>query len=299
METQNSDKKKLRALNLKLLALVLIIFTIPTRVECQQPADSGSIFKGGSYEKTFSTVRIGVVQSVMTVPHGEFHVVIQHRFGDISGGGYQFFGLDGALTRIGFDYGISNWLSAGIGRSIYEKEYDLELKAVILKQNEINIPFSLSYYIAVIDNTLNYYFPQGHSSFGSRLTFDNQLIVARNQGIFSLQVSPIWLHSDYEVRTGGSLNIFAISLDARVRLSEKLGLIGEYMPILTKEDFTKTNPLTVGLDINTGGHQFQLVFSNSQGTNEQQIATNTVGSWTKGHIYFGFNLTRIFHSKLN
>jgi Membrane bound beta barrel domain (DUF5777) len=299
METQTSDKKKKRTLSLNLLTFFLIIFLIPNKVECQQSADSGSTFKGGSYEKTFSTLRIGVVQSVMTAPQGEFHVVIQHRFGDISGGGYQFFGLDGALTRVGFDYGISNWLSAGIGRSIYEKEYDLELKAVILKQNEINIPLSLSYYLAVIDNTLNYYFPQGHSSFGSRLTFDNQLIVARNQGIFSLQVSPIWLHSDYEERTGGSLNIFAIAIDGRVRLSEKLGLIGEYIPILTKENFTNINPLTVGLDINTGGHQFQLVFGNSQGTNEQQIATNTVGSWTKGNIYFGFNLTRIFHSKMN
>ena len=299
MDTQNSDKNKIRTLSFKLLAFLLIIFTISIKTECQQPSDSGSTFKGGSYEKTFSTVRIGVVQSVMTTPQGEFHVVIQHRFGDISGGGYQFFGLDGALTRFGFDYGIVNWLSAGIGRSIYEKEYDLELKAVILKQNESNIPVSLSCYIAVIDNTLNYYFPQGHSSFGSRLAFDNQLIVARNQGIFSLQVSPLWLHSDYEVRTSGSLNIYAISLDARIRLSEKLGLIGEYMPLLTKESFTQTNPLTVGLEINTGGHQFQLVFSNSQGTNEQQIATNTVGSWTKGHIYFGFNLTRIFHSKMN
>jgi hypothetical protein len=299
METLNSNRKKIRSLNLKALIFISVTFTILSKVECQQPGDSGSIFKGGSYAKTFSTVRIGVAQSVLTTPEGEFHVVIQHRFGDISGGGYEFFGLDGALTRFGFDYGITSWLSAGIGRSIYEKEYDLELKAVILKQNESNTPISLSYYIAVLDNTLKFYFPQDHSSFGSRLTFANQLIVARNQGIFSLQVSPLWLHSDYEVRTGGSLNIFAIVLDGRIRLSEKLGLIGEYMPLLTREDFTKTNPFTVGLDINTGGHQFQLVFSNSQGTNEQQIATNTVGSWSKGHIYFGFNLTRVFHSKMN
>jgi len=75
------------------------------------------------------------------------------------------------------------------------------------------------------------------------------------------------------------------------------GLIAEYIPVLTNEDFTKTNPFTVGLDINTGGHQFQLIFSNSQGTNEKEITTNTVGSWSKGHIYFGFNITRVFNPK--
>jgi hypothetical protein len=178
------------------------------------------------------------------------------------------------------------------------KTYDFELKASILKQNE-DIPMSISYYIAAQDNTDKTYFPQGHNSFGSRLSFVNQLIVARNQGIFTLQVSPVWLHSDFEARTGTKLDIFAIDLDGRIRLGEKFGLIGEYIPILTREPFTISNPLTIGLEINTGGHQFQLIFGNSQGTNETAILTDPTGSWSKGHIYFGFNLTRIFHPKMN
>jgi hypothetical protein len=299
MKIQNYCKEKIRCFFVRLLLVIIIIFSFLYNAECQKPDTTGSIFKGGSYEKTFSTSRIGVAQSVKTTPEGEFHVVIQHRFGEIRGGLYEFFGLDAALTRFGFDYGISDWLSVGIGRSLFEVTYDLELKAVILKQNENSIPLSLSYYVAVMDNTTKNYFPAGHNSFGSRLSFANQLIAARNQGIFSLQVSPLWLHSDYEVRTGGNLNIFAIDLDGRVRLTEKLGLIAEYIPLLTNEDFTKTNPFTVGLDINTGGHQFQLIFSNSQGTNEKSIMTNTVGSWSKGHVYFGFNLTRVFHAKMN
>ena len=299
MKTQNCYQKVLSFFCVKSLLFLFIISSAGNKAECQKPEVKSSVFKGGLYENSFSTSRVGVAQSVMTTPGGEFHVVIQHRFGDIQSGAYEFFGLDAAYTRFGFDYGISDWLSAGIGRSLYEKTYDLELKAVILKQNESNIPLSLSYYIAVLDNTLRNYFPAGHSSFGSRLSFDNQLIVARNQGFLSLQASPMWLHTDFEVRTGGAMDIFAIDLDTRIRLGEKIALIGEYIPILTNESFIKTNPLTMGLDLMIGGHQFQLIFSNSQGTNETAILANTVGSWSHGHIYFGFNLTRVFHPKTN
>jgi hypothetical protein len=281
------------------LLVLFIILTTGFKAGCQKPAGSDSIFKGGSYINSFSTSRVGVAQSVLTTPKGEFHVVIQHRFGDLNGGFYEFFGLDAALTRFGFDYGITDWLSAGIGRSILYKTYDLELKASILKQNEQNIPVSLSYYIAMLDNTLRQYFPAGHSSFASRLSFANQLIIARNQGILTCQVSPLWLHTDFEVRTGSNLDVFALDLDGRIRLGERFALIGEYIPILTNNTLSESNPLTIGLEINTGGHQFQLIFSNSQGTNENAILTSTEGSWSKGHVYFGFNLTRIFNKKMD
>jgi hypothetical protein len=299
MEPETNYKNKFRY-RLKKLSLVLfIIFTFLNNAECQIANTTESSFKGGSYEKTFSTSRIGVAQSVMTTPESEFHIVVLHRFNEISGSANDFFGLDYASTRIGFDYGISSWLSAGIGRSMSVKTYDLALKAVVLKQNESNIPVSLSWYLSVLENTSQNSDWAGHNSFSSRMSLVNQLNIARNQGILSFQVSPLWLHSLYDVRTGGRLDVFAIDLDSRIRLSEKLGLIAEYIPILTNESFTKTNPFTLGLDISTGGHQFQLIFSNTQGTNEKEILTSTTGSWSKGHIYFGFNLTRVFHSKMN
>ncbi len=280
------------------LVILLPAFVIIQKVEGQETGTKGFAFKEGSYENTFSTVRIGTGQSVMIVPKGEFHVVIQHRFGEITGGVNDLFGMDGALTRIGFDYGISDWLSAGIGRSLFEKTYDLELKASILKQNSKGTPVSLTYYVSLLDNTLNNYFPVGHNSNGSHLSFVNQLIAARNQGRCSLQVSPMWLHSNYEVRTGSPMDIFAVDIDGRVRIFERIGLIAEYIPVLTNQPFIQTNPFTLGVDINTGGHQFQLIFSNSQGTNEKSILTDTGGNWSKGHIYFGFNLTRVFNSKM-
>ena len=299
METQNYFMKMTRSFCVRSLLVFFLVSSAGYKAECQKPSVFDSIFKGGSYMKSFSTSRVGVAQSVLTTPKGEFHVVIQHRFGELSGGLYDYFGLDVAYARFGLDYGILDWLSAGVGRSMFYKTYDIEVKAAILKQNNDNMPVSLSYYNAIMVNTLKNFYPSGHNSLGSRLSFVNQLIVARNQGIFTCQVSPIWLHSDFEVRTGTSLDILAIDLDGRIRLGEKLGLIGEYIPVLTREYFPQSNPLTIGLEINTGGHQFQLIFSNSQGTNETAILTNTSEGWLKGHIYFGFNLTRVFNPKMN
>jgi hypothetical protein len=283
----------------KLVALLFFILLSTVAAYSQRQDSTRSIFKGGSYDETFSTSRIGLAQSVMTTPKGEFHVVIQHRFAEIETGAYNFFGMDGAIPRVGFDYGITNWLSAGIGRSLFEKTFDLELKAVILKQNGSNVPVSLSYFVSVMDNTSKDYFPAGNNSFGSRLSFANQFFISRKQGIFSAQVAPVWMHNDYEIRTGGKLDVFGLDIAGRIGITEKIGFIAEYINVLTRTDFTGTNPLTLGIDINTGGHQFQLIFSNSQGLNEKSYLTDTFGSWSKGHIYFGFNLTRVFNRKLD
>lgn len=296
MGTHNYRNETLWYNPAKLMFVICFIFMLSHKAECQESEKSGSIFEAGSYDETFSTSRIGLAQSVMATPKNEFHLVVQHRLGEISGDENNFFGLDNASARLGFEYGILNWLSASIGRSMSVQTYDLGFNAVLLKQNAGNIPVSLSWYVSFLENTSQTPDWTGHDSFGSRLSFVNQLSIARNQGILSFQVSPVWVHSNYEFRIDGLLDLFAIDLDARIRLSERFGLIAEYIPVMTNEDITLTNPFTVGLDINTGGHQFQLIFSNSQGTNEKEIMANTAGSWSKGHIYFGFNLTRVFNS---
>lgn len=298
MRTHNYRKETLWYKPARSLFVIFFFFIFAHKAECQEPEKSASVFKGGSYGETFSTSRIGLAQSVMATPKDEFHLVVQHRFGEISGDVNNFFGLDNASTRLGFEYGILNWLSTSIGRSMTPAQtYDLGLKAVMLKQNAGNIPVSLSWYVSFLENTYQNDRWAGHDSFGQRLSFVNQLFIARNQGILSLQVSPLWVHSVYDTTgIGGPMNLFAIDLDARVRLSETFGLITEYIPVTTNEVFTITNPFTIGLDINTGGHQFQVIFSNSQGTNEKEILANTAGRWSKGHIYFGFNLTRVFNS---
>jgi hypothetical protein len=297
MQTLNNLKEILRYCYRITFFSFAFVSAFLSRAECQKPNMPESAFKGGSYEQTFSTGRLGLAQSVINVPKGEFHLVIQHRFFELSSNVNEFFGLDYAATRLGFDYGIFNWLSATIGRSSSVANYEFALKAVMLKQNENDMPLSLSWYGSALENTYQYTDSLGHDSFGGRLSYANQLNIARNQGIFSIQVSPLWLHENFNRETAGPVDIFAIDLGSRVRLTEMLGIIAEYIPIISQEEFTNTNPFTIGLDINTGHHQFQLIFSNSQGTDEKSFLTSTNGSWTKGHIYFGFNLTRVFNSK--
>jgi hypothetical protein len=299
METQNYFNEILQFRFGKSFLAIPFIFLLLSKAEGQNTEMPVFTFKGGSYEQTFSTVRIGLAQSVLVAPKGEFHLVVLHRFYEISSNVNEFFGMDHAYTRLGFDYGIFNWLSATIGRSMTAGNYEFALKAVMLKQNGNDMPVSLSWYGSALENTYPISDTLGHDSFGGRLSFVNQLNIARNQGIFSFQVSPLWLHVNYNRTTQGPLDIFAVDLGSRVRLTEMLGIIAEYIPILTNEEFTKMNPFTIGLDINTGHHQFQLIFSNSQGTDENSVLTQTEGSWSKGHIYFGFNLTRVFNSKMN
>lgn len=299
MKNRINPKERFSHQILKLTFFLFLILLFGVKAECQKKDTTRSVFRGGSYEETFSTSKIGLAQSVLTTPAGELNLVIQHRFAEIETGAYNFFGMDGAIPRIGFEYGINNWLSAGIGRSLFEKTFDLSLKAVILKQKNNAAPVSVSYYISAMDNTSRNYFPAGHNSFGNRLSFANQLFISRNQGIFSVQVSPIWLHNDYEIRTDGPLNVYAIDYAGRIEVFEHIGLIAEYINVLTRNDFTQTDPFTIGIDIKTEGHRFQLIFSNSQGLNEKSYLTNTIGSWSKGHIYFGFNLTRVFKLKEN
>jgi hypothetical protein len=275
--------------------LVILVFLLPGKAVGQDTKMPESTFKGGSYEQTFSTARIGLTQSVMIAPKGEFHLVINHRFSDVSSGIDRFFGLDYAQTRIGLDYGITKWLSGTFGMNLSAHLYELALKAAILKQKENEIPVSLSWYTSALEAT----YPGGpidtigQYTFGGKLSFVNQLNIARNQGILSFQVSPLWLHvNDYKLTPGGPLDIFAVALSGRVRLTEMLGIIGEYVPVATNESFIPANPFTIGLDINTGKHQFQLIFSNNQGTNEYSMLTYP----DSGHLYFGFNLTRVFNA---
>ena len=296
METQNSPKEILRY-SVKLFLFISFVFVMIIKAECQDTSMPKQAFNGGVYTKTFSTVRIGLAQSVMTVPKGEYHLIVLHRFNEISSDVNEFFGLDYASTRIGLDYGILDWLSASFGRSMSVQTYDLAVKALFIKQNEGKFPLSISWYISALENTSQGAQWDGHDTFSDRMSIINQLNISRNQGILSLQVSPLWVHSAYDQRTDGNLDVFAVDIAGRIRCTEMLGIIAEYIPVISNESFPTTNPFTIGLDINTGGHQFQLIFSNSQGTNEKEILTNTAGSWFD-RVYFGFNLTRVFNPKM-
>lgn len=256
---------------------------------------------------TFETTRIGNGHSVENLQQGILDFRISHRFGYLNQGIKDFFGLDNATTRIGVDYGITDWLMAGLGRSSYLKEYDGFVKLRLLQQKEHNgFPLAISYAGAAsvqtyerpgdIPATMDYFF-------SNRLAFVNQILVARKfNERFSLQLMPTHVHYNMVTYTKDKNDVLALGIGGKIRLSPSISFTAEYFyqvpdfrlhdPV-NADSYTK-NALTLGFDIETGGHVFQLLFSNATGISERNVIGQTTGDWGKGDVHFGFNISRVF-----
>jgi hypothetical protein len=248
---------------------------------------------------TFKSTRVVNGQSIENVGAGIMDFRISHRFGAISQGSYNLFGLDQATMRIGLDYGITNRLMIGLGRSTYEKQYDGFLKYKIIQQQngERYIPFGISYVASSIYKTLKdpstTYVP--YSS--DRFSFAHQLLIASKINDFvSVQLSPTLVHYNLVENNKIPNDFKSIGISSRIRLSKRVNVTSEYFYRIDKLD-GYYNPLSLGIDIETGGHVFQLHVSNSNGMTERTFINETTGSWAKGDLCFGFNLTRAFTIK--
>jgi len=237
-------------------------------------------------------------QSVEVPGSSDLHFVVSHRFGAVNQGIYDFFGIDQATTRFGFEYGIKNLASLSIGRNGFEKTYDGGIKLKIFRQQSgiRNIPVSVSLFSGFYVNTLKWEIPDRDNLFSSRLSYASQILVARrfNQNL-SLQLSPTFVHKNLVPLPEDQNNIFALGLGGRYKLSRKISLNGEYFYLLPGETADNSiNSLSFGFDIETGGHVFQIQFTNSQAMFARGFVTETTGEWLDGDIYFGFNLYRVF-----
>lgn len=244
----------------------------------------------------FKSTRVINAHSMEILGKGVLDVRILHRFGLISSGGGQFFGLDQASMRIGLDFGLSRNVMIGVGRSTFRKELDVFVKARIIRQSEGSHASPLSVLLA-FGGTLRTekYFFLPKPGFAERSGAYLQLIAGRKfTGKWSLQLSPIVLYSGTPFNSRGDQWLLAPGIGTRYKLNKRVALTLDYHVPLAKMDSIYTKPLSVGFDIETGGHVFQLHFSNSAGMNERAFLTETTGAFFKGDIRFGFNLSRIF-----
>lgn len=252
-------------------------------------------------EGTFKATRVVLNQSVENVPHGELVFLISHHFGNISGGFDGFFGLDQASIRLGFEYGLVNRLSLGIGRNSYEQTYDGFVKIKVLRQHTgiTNMPLSLSWFSNIALNSEPWSDPDRDNRFGSRICYVNQVIVARKfSERFSLQLMPSHVHRNLVETTRDQNVLFALGMGGRFKIANRISINGEYhylLPGETADIFN--NSLSIGFDIETGGHVFQLHFSNSQALTEKAFIAETEGDWGTGDFYFGFHISRVFNLK--
>ncbi len=250
----------------------------------------------------FKSTRVINGHSIEMLREGVLDFRILHRFGPLSLGGYQLFGLDQASMRIGFDYGISDNLSVGFGRSTSKKELDAFAKYRIKAQTsgEKAFPVSLVWVSGITRNGLKEPFTGITSpTAAQRLGFYHELLIGRKfSEAFSLQMAPIFVHRNVVEDALTPNDLYALSVGGRLKLNKRMAFTWDYAYAFNREPNDPTlNPLSIGLDIETGGHVFQLHFSNATGMNERAYLTDNNGNWGNGDIRFGFNLSRVFQVK--
>lgn len=245
---------------------------------------------------TFKAIHLINAQTIESPARQDLNFIIMHRFGKLNDGAYNFFGLDNASIRIGLDYGITDRLGVGIGRSSFEKTFDGYLKYLLIQQTEgaRKTPVSISVLGAVNHFTLR---SDTFVSAKNKTSFVTQLLIARKfTPSLSLQVSPTWVHYNRYPLLRDAKDLFAAMIGGRLRFTKRMSITAEYNYLFPDqlEPLDMKNSLSMGLEIETGGHVFQLVFTNSEGMIESQYIGKTAGTWGNGDIFFGFNITRNF-----
>jgi len=287
--------------------LLLSCFSMPAIHSFSQEPDLLKLL--GDDEKTekvrikyaFKSPRVINGHSMEFLNPGTMDFRILHRFGQLDQGYKNFFGLDQASMRMGFDFGILHNLMIGIGRSTYKKELDGFIKYAPIRQS--TGPWSSPVTVALVagmtmDGT-DWADPTRKNYFTSRLAYYFQAIIGRkfSEG-FTLQIAPTMVHRNIVPLESDPNNIYAVGVGGRLKLLKRIAFTWDYTHVVIgMPDSGYYHPLSIGFDIETGGHVFQLHFSNSTGMNEKAFITETTANWGKGDIRFGFNLSRVFQIK--
>ena len=259
----------------------------------------------------FKALQIGNLQSTKMVGQKEFYMLVAHRFGYLKGGINDFYGLDQANTKIQFLYGIKKKIQIGISRDSYNKTYSGSGKVSIKKQSE-SFPINLVLYNSMDINTLIKKISYPGLLFFDRFAYTTQVLMSRRfSENLSLAITPVYVRKNLidlnytknPILTSNEplsfitepWNQYLLALGGRYKFSKRMSLNMYYAYNLSKnKNSLYKNPLTVGIDIETGGHVFQLLFTNSRSSSDAVFLTETLGDWSKGDISFGFNILRIF-----
>lgn len=283
---------------------ILFLFQLSAFISLAQDEDLLSLVGGDEEPKkefveyAFKSSRVIMSHSLEVIRPGVLDMRILHRFGNVNKGAYEFFGLDNATMRLGFDYGISKNLMIGIGRSTNKKELDGFVKYRLIHQAKGRgaMPFSFLLVGGSSMTMLKFADTTRKNYFSSRLGYYGQGIIGRKfSEVFTLQLMPTVVHRNLVATLEDPTDLFAAGIGTRLKLSKRLSLNVDYYYRLNPNPNDGTqNPLSIGLDIETGGHVFQLHFTNAVGMNEKVFLVETTNQWEKGDIQFGFNISRSF-----
>ena len=298
----------------KILAILLILLAFSGKLLAQELMDmlKDEAPKTNYTYATFKTTRVVLGQSIESPASGTLQSVIEHNFGAINSGAYNFWGLDYSNIRLGFEYGINNWLSVGIGRSSYQKTFDGSLKAKILRQStgKTNTPISVSFYGATFYRTEKWTPSDPNRTYysSSNLSYIAQILIARKfSNSLSVQLTPTYIHKNFVKYRTDRNDLLSIGIGGRYKYSQRSSVNAEYFYQIpgfvnsfkssTGEKAKYNNCLSVGVDIETGGHVFQIRLTNAARVMERAAISETEGKWTKGDIMLGFTINRVFTIK--
>lgn len=248
---------------------------------------------------TFKASRIMDGHSVEQPAVGELEFRISHRFGRLNEGAYEIWGLDEANMHFSLEYSPLNRFTIGLGRSTWKKTYDGYAKVAILKQQTGKrvIPVSVSCFSSIEAYTLKNEID--NFEWYHRLSYTQQVMIARKfNKILSLQISPTYVHKNLTKIPESKNDIPALGLGGRFKITKRLSVNAETFLVrkgTQPADITYYNPITVGIDLETGGHVFQILLTNALPMRETGFITETTGSWAKGDIHLGFNISRMFN----
>lgn len=276
---------------------IIFLFLFPAVLFAQEDLlkgiDSTSI-DTSKVESAFKALKIVNLESTKLAAKGDFYFIVAHRFGSLKDGFEGAYGLDNAVTQLKFVYGLTDWVSLSAARS--ELAYDFSGKFLLKSQEKNGFPFAIAAFSSIaINNTLkesNY--PK--MKFEDRLIYVTQLLISRKVNTnLSLEIAPTFFHENFVEDDNQDNSQYAIGMGGRYKFAKRWSVNVDYAAHLNRSSTSPfKNPLSVGVDLDTGGHVFQMHFSSSQGIHEAGFLGNTRGDWTKGDIFFGFNLLRVF-----
>ncbi|WP_299556208.1 DUF5777 family beta-barrel protein [Seonamhaeicola sp.] len=282
---------------MKHLFSLLVFVPIFTFSQNDLLAEIDSDSTGTQYESaTFKGLKIVNFESTKLVADNQFTLVVSHRFGSLKNGIDTFFGLDDAVTRINFIFGISDGLNIGISRSSFLKIYESSIKYRLFRQEKNGFPFTIVGYNSILINTALDKANYPLLEFKHRVGYTTQILIARKMSTnLSVELAPTVFHDNFVVLDEQDNTQYALGVGGRYKLSKRWSVNADYGLHFNRADNSPfKNPFSIGIDLETGGHVFQMHFTNAEGMNTNSFLGQASGDWSDGNVYFGFNLSRRF-----
>lgn len=309
----------------RLTLLLLSVFSIQLSAQDDllSLVNEGKEKKNEKVFASFKTYKLCNAQTIETVKKNHLDFRISHRFGNVynsalepnalNEAAHSYFGFDNASDiRWSFDYGVTENITIGVGRSRFRETYDGSIKWRVLTQREnFSIPLSIAIFADMgytsmkTDQLYSGIVKDFQTNELHRINYFTQLIIASKiTNWLSLELLPSYLHRNYIRQSINANNkaedtngLFSLGFGGRIKITKRMCLIGDYFYNFSpyyQNNTSAFNPLALGFELETGGHVFSLFFTNSPALIENSFIPYTSDTWSKGQVKFGFCISRTF-----